>query len=181
MPISFSFSCFLFFFLNIAWVFRIYFSSLCNCARVVWAGLSRMGTGGSGWGAVLERGEEGPVPIAHPRPTPPPSIRALPFPSSGYSLASFLVITHKSWVLIANEIFISFLCFLMLPLKTHLWGIRGKKQRINHIWETAEMVAASVPSAAESRPRIISLPAWVGWTAARFPSNLAVPWAHTED
>lgn len=187
MPISFSLSFLVFFFfLNIAWVFWIYFSSLCNCARVVWAGLSRTVTGGSGRGAVLERGEEGPVPIAHPRPTPPPSIRALPFPSSGYLLASFLAITHKSWVLIANEIFISFLCFLTLPLKTHLWGIRDKKkkkktQQINHIWETAEMVSASVPSEAESRPRIISLPAWVGPTAARFPSNLAVPRAHTED
>lgn len=129
MPISFSLSFLVFFFFfNIAWVFWIYFSSLCNCARVVWAGLSRTVTGGSGRGAVLERGEEGPVPIAHPRPTPPPSIRALPFPSSGYLLASFLAITHKSWVLIANEVFISFLCFLTLPLKTHLWGIRDKKK-----------------------------------------------------
>ena len=58
---------------------------------------------------------------------------------------------------------------------------KKKTQQINHIWETAETVSASVPGEAESRPRIISLPAWVGPTAARFPSNLAVPRAHTED
>lgn len=60
-------------------------------------------------------------------------------------------------------------------------GQKKKPQQINHIWETAETVSASVPSEAESRPRIISLPAWVGPTAARFPSNLAVPRAQTED
>lgn len=49
-----------------------------------------------------------PGPIAHARP---PHLlnqsRALEFPSSGYLLAFFLLITHKTRVLIAGEIFIS--------------------------------------------------------------------------
>lgn len=91
---------------------------MCNCARVVVSWLyDKMGlwVGGGYFGAGARRD---PVLIAHTRPTHLLNqSRALQFPSSGYLLAFFLIITHKTWVLIAKEIFISFsrkLSFLTL-------------------------------------------------------------------
>lgn len=104
--------CFDLIFLNIAWVFWIYFSSSCNCARVVvsWLNLyDKMGLwAGGGYSGVGARRDPGL--IAHARPAHLLNqSRALEFPSSGYLLAFFLLITHKTRVLIAGEFFISFL------------------------------------------------------------------------
>lgn len=120
-------------FLNIAWVFWIYFYSLCNCARVVvsWLNLYDkvgiwVGRDYSGVGARRDPGL-----IAHARPLHLLiQSRAVEFPWSGYLLAFFLLIAHKTCILIAGLICISFLQnlhFLTLqwlkPLKTYLWSI----------------------------------------------------------
>lgn len=94
--------------LNIAWVFWIYFSSLCNCARVVVSRLNlydKMGLGaGGGYSGVGARRDPGL--IAH---APPQSVQSPGISIKGLFAGFFPSYYSQDLCLIAGEIFYNFL------------------------------------------------------------------------